>query len=122
MAESDNAQLRCLEERLLQHTTRRSSERLRELLAEDFVELGSSGRIFNREEIIAALRSEAPGKRELSNFKTKVLADGLVLVTYRSSRTFPTGLEAMALRSSIWKLRGARWQMIFHQGTPVDDS
>lgn len=26
-----------------------------------------------------------------------------------------------ALGSSIWKLEGEQWQMIFHQGTPCDE-
>jgi hypothetical protein len=42
-----------------------------------------------------------------------------VLVTYFSRTTDEAGSRA-ALRSSIWKRDGDRWQMLFHQGTPTD--
>lgn len=40
--------LRELEERLLQTDVRKSPEELDQLLADDFVEIGSSGRLFNK--------------------------------------------------------------------------
>ncbi|MBZ5649915.1 MAG: nuclear transport factor 2 family protein [Acidobacteriia bacterium] len=53
-------QLRKLEEDLLQPSMRRSLDTVASLLTDDFCEFGSSGRIFRKEEIIAALRTEPP--------------------------------------------------------------
>ena len=47
-----------------------------------------------------------------------VLAPGVVLATYRLARSDSAdGVPEYFLRSSIWKLIGKRWQMVFHQGT-----
>ncbi|WP_256868353.1 nuclear transport factor 2 family protein [Candidatus Entotheonella palauensis] len=114
--------LRHLEERLLQPEVRQVAEAVSGLLAEEFVEFGSSGRIYGREEIVEALRSESPMQRSLSHFRTSVLAPGVVLVTYRAVRSRGGEVPCQSsLRSSVWKLIDGRWQMMFHQGTVARD-
>jgi hypothetical protein len=110
--------LRHLEERLLQPDMRKAAEEVAELLTEDFIEFGSSGRIFHREELIESLQSEPTMQRSLTNFTTSVLAPGVVLATYRVIRHDPAEAQpAYSLRSSIWKLIDGRWRILFHQGT-----
>lgn len=120
-ADKSQAQLlRRLEERLLQAEVRRSPSAVGDLLVDEFVEFGSSGRVFDKPQIIAALRGEptTTSQRSVLDFRTTVLAPGVVLVTYRLVRTDNTGEAGRhSLRSSIWKLVGERWQMVFHQGT-----
>ncbi len=111
--------LRTLEEELLQADVRKTAARLDELLAEEFIEFGSSGRVFNKRDIIDALRSESAARRLLTDFKTRVLGPGLVLATYRAiSYGAPDEQPTHSLRSSLWKFIDSRWQMVFHQGTP----
>jgi hypothetical protein len=115
--------LRQLEERLLQPKMRKSTEALCELLADEFIEFGSSGRIFDKRQIIESVRNEPPVQRSLLDFKTSVLAPGVVLATYRIVRHGASGAQSVySLRSSIWKLIGGRWQMLFHQGTLPKES
>ena len=110
--------LRQLEERLLQPNVRKSAEEVSELLAHEFIEFGSSGRIFDKQQIIASLQMEPTVRRSLVDFKTWILAPGVVLVTYRAIRQGAPGEPPIySLRSSIWKLIDGRWQMVFHQGT-----
>ncbi len=110
--------LRQLEERLLQPNVRKSAEEVSELLANEFIEFGSSGQIFDKRHIIASLQMEPTVRRYLVDFNTSALAPGLVLVTYRAVRQGGTGEPPIySLRSSIWKLIDGRWQMVFHQGT-----
>ena len=52
------ALLRELEERLLRAEVRRSPAVVAELLADEFVEFGSSGRVFDKQQMIDALRRE----------------------------------------------------------------
>ncbi|MEO6195723.1 MAG: nuclear transport factor 2 family protein, partial [Thermoanaerobaculia bacterium] len=52
-------QLRELEESHLRSDVRSSPEAMQDLLAEEFVEFGSSGRVFDRAAVIAALSSES---------------------------------------------------------------
>ena len=53
-------------------------------------------------------------KMTLSDFDIHPLSEGIVLATYR---IFNEEKNQHTLRSSIWKLKDGRWQMIFHQGT-----
>lgn len=110
---------RGLEEMLLQSAVRRNAAKIAELLAEDFREFGSSGRVFSRAEIIAALQKEDPAHWSLSDFDAKQLSEFLVLVTYSATRMSNNSPPAQSLRSSLWALRESRWQMLFHQGTKI---
>jgi hypothetical protein len=103
------------EERLLQPDVRASEAALGALLADDFVEFGSSGTVYDKRSIIAALLREVPDGEPctMRDFATRRLAADIVLVTYRI-------VESRTLRSSIWRAAGGRWQMVFHQGTPSD--
>ena len=125
-----NDHLRALEEALLTPALRRDQSRLATLIADDFREFGSSGRIFSKVEILDALQTEVPAKLHLEDFETTPLAPGAVLVTYRVQRkalavaAMPGQLgsseqAAVSLRSSVWVQREGRWQMLFHQGTPA---
>jgi hypothetical protein len=113
-----DAQLRHLEEQLLQPEVRASTDRVAALLADDFVEFGSSGQIFGKMQIVEALRNEVPTKRSLSQFASTMLSDNIALVTYRATRAAKSDEKVVTtLRSSIWRLSNGQWQMVFHQGT-----
>lgn len=112
--------LRSLEEDLLRPEVRHSVSALMELLAEDFVEIGSSGDVYDRGRIIAELADEQAVKITLSDFGLRQLADDVALVTYRATihhEDRPGPGESW--RSSLWVFREGRWRMVFHQGTPT---
>ena len=110
--------LRELEEQLLHPETRSSPEAVAELLAEGFVEIGSSGIVFDRAQILESLDREPPIRRTISDFKAIALSEGVVLVTYLATRDRGPGKPAASsLRSSIWKSIDGQWKMAFHQGT-----
>ncbi len=107
-----------LEQQLLQPSMRRNATALASLLAEDFREFGSSGRIYTRQQIIDELAAESPRTILLSDPLCQQLAENIALLTYRSTRTIALEAASHALRSSLWVYRDNRWQIIFHQGTP----
>jgi hypothetical protein len=110
--------IRHLEERLLQADARQSAQEVAELLADDFIEFGSSGRIFDKPTTIAALQHESPAEISLTDYQARLLAPDVVLVTYRAIRSTVTPAQTtQSLRSSIWKQLDGRWQLVFHQGT-----
>jgi len=120
---SIEAHLRTLEEELLQPDVRKTATRLDALLAEGFIEFGSSGRVFDKQDIIDSLRSESPARRSLTDFKALPLGPEIVLTTYRAVRYGALGEQHIhSLRSSVWRLLDGRWQMVFHQGTPLERS
>ena len=114
--------LRHLEEQLLWPEVRSSAEQVARLLADDFIEFGSSGHAYDKQQVIDALRQETPDptiRISLTEFVARRLAPDVVLVTYRTiQRGGSDGPERSRLRSSIWKMIEGRWQMVFHQGTP----
>ena len=106
--------LRSLEERLLSPEVRGVPARVAELLDEGFVEFGRSGRIYDKPGTLAALAAEAPGpSTTVADFVARLLAPGVVLVTYRASHA----VDDESLRSSVRVLRGNAWRLVFHQGT-----
>ena len=117
--------LRYLEEQLLEPAVRTSADRVGYLLADDFIEFGSSGRVFNKRQIIEALQQEAGDSAPrvlLADFTVRQLASDAMLVTYRAtSEDRDEDRGGSRLRSSVWKLIDGRWQMVFHQGTPSPD-
>ena len=108
-----------LEQALHRPEVRRSREAVDGLLADGFVEFGSSGRVYDRAFMIDALALEIPtansGPPKVTDFTARALAPNTVLVTYRSIGSD----ERNVLRSSVWTLNGGNWQMLFHQGTAV---
>lgn len=106
-------------ERELQTPECRSDEdRLGELLAPDFVEIGASGRRWELSDILAMLREEhTAGERaaiEVSDLTARVLAPGVIQTFWLSERS-----GRRARRTSIWCHRAGRWQQVYHQGTLV---
>lgn len=93
----------------------RKSEAMLELLADDFVEFGSSGRTYTKAELVALLQAETPSVQRTSDFKVALLSPEVGLITYVIRREGEP--PVYSLRSSVWQLRGERWQLIFHQGT-----
>lgn len=114
-----HTQLRTLEELMTKPEIRRSADELSRLLADDFREFGGSGRIFDKPQIIAALKNQPAFELWLEDFQVVPLAADLALVTYLGNCRFPDSCKVLrSLRSSIWRKRDGRWEVLFHQGTP----
>ena len=110
-------ELRSLEERLLDPEIRRDRSAVASLLVPEFVEFGSSGRVFTREHVLGLLENEEPRRIGLRDFAVALLAPAVALATWRSVRIDGPEPGTSFLRSSLWVRRDGRWQMIFHQGT-----
>lgn len=115
------ALLQSLEDQLLNPETRRSADQVSSLLADEFIEFGSSGRVFDKSKTIESLQLEQHEKsiqRSITDFSMRRLAPDIALVTYRLAvRRGPAETGTHTLRSSIWKSINGQWKMIFHQGT-----
>jgi hypothetical protein len=109
-----------LEQRLMDPVFREDRAHVSALLAEDFREFGSSGRVWSRDDILnpSGTVQTAP---LVEDFSVKTIVPELVQVTYRTLRRVPGGKPQAALRSSLWIRRGDKWQMLFHQGTKIPD-
>jgi len=111
------AEVMSSELRLLDPVIRASSQEVERLLHADFREVGASGRTWDRDSVLAALTT-APGEATaVTDMSARIVADGVVLVTYVASRG--GGQPGESLRSSLWCKGEDGWRVLFHQGTPV---
>jgi hypothetical protein len=111
------SEIRILEERLLQANTRSARGQVDELLAADFVEFGSSGRVFDKAAAMEYLAADSEAHFSMLQFRIKRLAPDVVLATYMAVTHLPGAPSRHSLRSSIWVRENYIWQLAFHQGT-----
>ena len=73
---------RNLEESLLAPGIRASRQRLNELIADDFVEYGVSGRVFGKLDVLEAADRLPDVETPLTDFAVEALSDSVSLVTH----------------------------------------
>jgi ribonuclease HI len=108
----DDAQVAALELRLLDPATRRSPQDVAALLHPDFLEVGASGRSWDRESMIAALRADPGSGTRVTGLTVHLIAPDVALVTYRTER---------AARASLWLRDREGWRVRFNQGMPLPE-
>jgi len=104
-----------LESALVDPEVRGSREKIEALLHPDFFELGSSGRVYDRQAIVEMMSGEVSAGVIIRDFETRKVSKDTVLVTYRSIGQ--SGEEAR--RSSLWVKLDGNWRIQFHQGTRI---
>lgn len=118
--ESDSvliSELLSLEKSLLKPGAK-STQVLSKLLADDFIEIGSSGKVYRKHEIIGTLTQQPTSSITLMDFRIRILSPEIVLVTYKAIKTDKAPVQnEYSLRSSIWKSVNGEWRISFHQGT-----
>jgi len=86
------------------------------LLAEDFVEIGASGRICSRADGIEVLHNRAaqPAAEpyDILDFKARNITDDCYLTLYILSQP-----ARITRRATLWRLEGDVWRAVYHQGT-----
>jgi len=108
-----------LERAMLELENRRNRAFMESVLHPDFCEIGRSGRVYDRNEIIEELQTvtEIP-KINIREINLQFLAKDVRLLTYLS---FYSGDNAQpsrhTLRSSVWLVDGPAPLLRFHQGT-----
>jgi len=107
-----------LESALVDPEIRRSHTTIEGLLHPEFIELGSSGRVYDRQMIIEMMSGEVAAGVIIRDFEVRSIAENTVLVTYRSIGQ--SGDEAR--RSSLWVKSDDQWRIHFHQGTRIPNS
>ncbi|AVM01410.1 DUF4440 domain-containing protein [Gordonia iterans] len=106
-----------LERELQTPECRRDRARLDEILSDDFAEIGATGRVWHRDDLIEAISGKSNSSRaplQMEDLKAQHITDDVVLVNWVSRRGLHT-----ARRSSLWRLTDGRWRLVRHQGTPL---
>jgi hypothetical protein len=91
------------------------------MMSADFWEVGTSGRRYSKEFILAELQRRYVGEYvdhwETHDFHCRKLAEDVYLLTYTLFQP-----ERTTRRATIWHKTPAGWKIVFHQGTVVKDS
>ena len=99
-------------------TTRADFEKM---TADDFWEVGASGRRYSRAEVLDELErrhaAPQPDVWDCSGFHCRKLAGEVFLLTY----TLRQNRERLTRRSTLWQRSGEDWKIIYHQGSVVQD-
>ena len=120
-----------LENKLLSAAVRKSAEEIAQLLADDYLEYGSSGKVYNKKDTIEALQSEPVIEISAHDFEVKLLTPEVALVRYiavKKDKTiieketdslknkiyiaiknYKSEIKKISLRSSVWKKTGENW-------------
>ncbi len=105
-------EIRELEEQLATPSIRASADVLDRLISDQFVEFGSSGRVFSKQDVIALLLAAPTVTPIVTDLRVLEVTADVALATYRTERS---------VRSSVWRREGQAWRVVFHQGTPITD-
>lgn len=88
------------------------------LLAQDFWEVGASGRVYTRDFVLSTLEERQKNPREevwsAYDFSVRKIEGSHYLLTYALQQ--PTRLSR---RATLWQMTMDGWKMLYHQGTPV---
>jgi len=101
-----------LERELASKEIRQDLTRMETLFHNEFSEIGKSGRIFNKKDILVEVPSWEYFDTTLSDFTFRELSKNVIMLKYESS---VGGINAH--RTSIWVKENSNWQILHHQGT-----
>jgi hypothetical protein len=103
-----------LELELVRPETRKNVNRLDQLICDEFEEFSSSGRVFDKQDILDYLPKTETPVYYLNAFRFKAIYDGCILVKYI------TQVEGKrAHRSSIWVKVNGYWKILHHQSSVI---
>ncbi len=109
--------LQAMEEAMWRAETRFDMRFMDAVLAENFAEVGRSGRTYTRDETLALQPIEIDVNLPLIDFSAVAICEDVALVRYTS---VPAGaVRAATHRTSVW-VNDGRWRLRFHQATPTD--
>jgi len=113
---TDEERVIALERSLLSDEVRGDPAAVAALLHPDFCEIGRSGRLWTRPELLAHVAPLAePATLEVLSVSR--VAPQAILLLWRSAGDEATDGSSSVLRSSLWVRAGGDWVQRFHQGT-----
>lgn len=107
---SDAEQVVALERSLLTDEVRADPAAVAALLHPQWQEIGASGRLWSREEVLAEIGPIGPVALDVVSVEE--VAEDCLLLVWRGSSD-----DGSVLRSSLWVRGRPGWQQLFHQGT-----
>jgi hypothetical protein len=96
--------------------------KMEQLLHPDFLEIGRSGAIYTRADVLSEFAKNLSTYTVWSqDFAVTQIAPTLAILFYRSAHIDDAeNLDRYTIRSSIWQNTEQGWRVRFHQGTPCE--
>jgi hypothetical protein len=110
--------LRELEIEVMTAAGERRAADIRHIIADDFLEIGASGRTYTKAQVLAAIESAPLRKFQIEDFEIVASGDDWAMVSYRAGERTAYA-SSTSLRSTLWVEREGKWQIVFHQGTSI---
>jgi hypothetical protein len=110
-----------LEASLLSQEVRTSVESLDILIADEFIEYGSSGLIYDKKNILERLPKGPSPTYNLYDFQCINLSENIIQSQFKTDKINLDSTKKTSLRTSLWRKSGNNWQIFFHQGTPINN-
>ena len=106
-----------LESALLEPQVRKNITKLDRLIAGNFYEIGASGKMYDKKNILSRLPLEQNDDLlgKVIDFEIYQISENLIRANYTLEEK-----TRCTLRTSIWKRQHNNYQMIFHQGTKCE--
>ncbi|QKS70018.1 DUF4440 domain-containing protein [Paenalkalicoccus suaedae] len=114
MEEKELQTFLALEHTHIRDDVRHDTNLLSDILSDDFVEIGKSGAIFNKADCLETGVSTIDVT--ITEFDARFLAQNLVQTFYHSADNVS---QKNVRRTTIWRLEGETWRMLYHQGSIV---
>lgn len=118
VSDADLVEVMAYERELQTAAVRADRQRLTELLAPDFEEIGASGRVWDLRSILGMLLAESDETPdiEVHGLTGRALTDGVIVLRWQSVRS-----GRRVHRTSLWQRRLEGWRLVHHQGTPAPE-
>jgi hypothetical protein len=117
------AEIRRREEWFFRPDVRESRAELDAVVGDDFLEIGRSGRLYDKAAAVATLVAEPEAgavtrEYSIAEIQGRWLAPELAQVVFRLLVVLGgQGPAHESMRTSIWARREGGWQIVYHQGT-----
>lgn len=109
-----------LELSLLKPEIRSSKEALDKLLADDFIEFGTSGNKYTKADILERLPNTLQKvEYMMSDFSVEMTSEDVVIAIFKTERTIDGKDRVVSQRKSHWRKTDSGWQMFLHEATPI---
>jgi len=106
------------EKSLFEADTKHDMDKLKEIFADEFVDLARDGTSINKQQILDEIPKIHMGKASQTNWRVHPLGKSAYSITYDSDATFTDdkGKEQHSHNTlnSVWFQRKGKWQMLLH--------
>ncbi|MCP5375406.1 MAG: DUF4440 domain-containing protein [Rickettsiaceae bacterium] len=109
-----------LELSLLKPEVRSSKDMLDKLIADDFIEFGTSGNKYTKKDILDRLpNSPEDARYQASDFSIEMSPENFVVVKFKTKKIINKKETIFSSRVSYWRKTDLGWQIFYHKSTPI---